>query len=160
YDLRPEELLVGLARLSGRRDSPAVVHARPTAAADSYLRSSEFCGSCHDVRLFGSDVLGTAARGEHFKRLRNAYSEWSDWAQREGRAGRTAATCQDCHMSTYPGVCEPLGQGGATNAPKPDAANAEPECPSGTRFSPRKPGFHSTAESVDASRGAEALVGS
>jgi hypothetical protein len=63
------------------------VHARPSRAAQSYLASSEFCGSCHDVRLFGTDVLGIA-KGEHFKRLRNAYTEWTDWAKIEQRAGR------------------------------------------------------------------------
>ncbi|KYF72888.1 hypothetical protein, partial [Sorangium cellulosum] len=144
YDLRPEELLLTTGqRADGRAgrssagsaggDDP-IVHGRPSASAKAYLRSSEFCGACHDVRLFGTDSLA-AARGEHFKRLRNAYTEWSDWARSEERAGRRAATCQDCHMSTYPGVCEAAPASGAAQPPAGD-----PECPPGTRFSPRPPG--------------------
>jgi hypothetical protein len=68
YHLDPRLLL-------GGAEDGARVHPAPTDATERYLASSEFCGACHDVRLFGSDVRG-AARGEHFKRLRNAYSEW------------------------------------------------------------------------------------
>jgi eukaryotic-like serine/threonine-protein kinase len=117
----PEPLLL----LGGARDG-ARVHPDPPASTDRYLRSSAFCGACHDVRLFGTDVRG-AARGEHFKRLRNAYSEWRAWANAEERAGRTAPSCQDCHMNLYPGVCE---RGGA----------ASEGCPSGFHFEARAPG--------------------
>lgn len=117
----PEPLLL----LGGARDG-ARVHPEPPASTDRYLRSSAFCGACHDVRLFGTDVRG-AARGEHFKRLRNAYSEWRTWADAEERAGRLAPSCQDCHMSLYPGVCKPGGAGGEG-------------CPSGTHFEARAPG--------------------
>ncbi|AUX43906.1 hypothetical protein SOCE26_053620 [Sorangium cellulosum] len=144
YALRPEELLLAAGQGAGPRagrpppakagiDEP-IVHGRPSASARAYLRSSEFCGACHDVRLFGTDSLG-AARGEHFKRLRNAYTEWSEWARAEERAGRRAASCQDCHMSTYPGVCEAAPAAGA--AP---AAAGDPGCPPGTRYTPRPPG--------------------
>jgi hypothetical protein len=101
-------------------------HRAPSDAARAYLRSSELCGACHDVRLFGTDVLG-AARGEHFKRLRNGYSEWRAWADEEARAGRAAPTCQGCHMSLFPGVCAAGGDGGDG-------------CPRGTHFEPRAPG--------------------
>jgi hypothetical protein len=126
YDLRPEDFLAGRG---APRDPGLTAHLRAPKASTAYLRSSELCGSCHDVRLFGSDTLG-AARGEHFKRLRNAYSEWATWASTETRAGRTPATCQDCHMSEYPGVCEPA----------PEGSSADPECPRGYRFSPRARG--------------------
>ena len=126
YDLRPADFLVGRAA-SGEASVGA--HLRTPKGARAYLRSSEFCGSCHDVRLFGTDTLG-AGRGEHFKRLRNAYSEWAAWASGEARAGRPVASCQDCHMSAYPGVCE-ADEGGRT----PD-----PVCPKGWRFAPRDPG--------------------
>jgi hypothetical protein len=109
------------------RDAGAIVHGSPSAQTSTYLRSSEFCGACHDVRLFGTDVLG-AERGEHFKRLRNAYSEWRAWADTERSAGREPATCQGCHMSQYPGVCVPA-KGAARDA----------DCPAGTRFSARPP---------------------
>ncbi|HEU4409006.1 MAG TPA: hypothetical protein VFS43_27345 [Polyangiaceae bacterium] len=124
---RPDEFLSG----RGLADPP-FVHARPSAEGRDYLRDSNFCGGCHDVRLFGTDVLGVA-KGEHFKRLRNAYSEWADWAQGEARAGRKAASCQGCHMSTFPAVCEP-GEGGEGDF------GGSPSCPPGTHASPRAPG--------------------
>ena len=101
-----------------------IVHQRSTEAAHDYRATSEFCGACHDVRLFGTDVIGKE-RGEHFKRLRNAYSEWKTWADGEERAGRTPATCQGCHMSLFPGTCEPGGSKGNDH---------DGDCPSGTHF--------------------------
>lgn len=147
YDLRPEELLLGAGARQNTVSPGAVdpvVHGRPSGAASSYLRSSEFCGSCHDVRLFGTDSIG-AAKGEHFKRLRNAYTEWAEWAKIEERAGRPASSCQDCHMSTFPGVCEPSG----ATAPAADVSGAPGKwdgvCPPGTRFAKRAPGSYPQA---------------
>jgi len=100
-------------------------HRRLDDAARAYRHSSEFCGACHDVRLFGTDAIS----GEHFKRLRNAYSEWATWATDERRAGRSPASCQDCHMSLYPAVC----------APSPGAI-AGGGCPAGTKAERRAPG--------------------
>jgi eukaryotic-like serine/threonine-protein kinase len=105
-----------------------IVHRRPPSDTKKYLQSSEFCGACHDVRLFGTDSLGVKDRGEHFKRLRNAYSEWRTWADSERAAGRKAASCQDCHMSLFPGVCVP-GDGAERTG-----------CPAGTHFESRAPG--------------------
>ncbi len=107
----------------------ARVHKLASSQEKAYLRSSEFCGSCHDVRLFGTDIIGARDRGEHFKRLRNGYSEWRAWAQDEARAGRPQSTCQDCHMSTVPGICvqDTNSRGGKG-------------CPGGTRFQARSPG--------------------
>ena len=133
YFLDPSELLVG----AGERDEPPVpggAHLRPTRSASDYLKSSEFCGSCHDVRLFGADGFGVE-KGEHFKRLRNAYSEWVVCGEAERAAGREPSSCQDCHMSLYPGVCEP-GQGDV-----PAGATAlQRACPEGTHFAARQPG--------------------
>lgn len=113
-----------------------IVHLRAPAEAKSYLASSEFCGACHDVRLFGTDSLGVRDRGEHFKRLRNAFSEWRTWADGEKAAGRKAATCQDCHMSLYPGVCV----ADAADR-KPVGASSDKEgCPKGFHFETRAPG--------------------
>jgi hypothetical protein len=133
YDLRPEDFLLGAQKRDAVPDpSSPIVHRRPPAATKAYLRSSEFCGSCHDVRLFGTDALGRGG-GEHFKRLRNAYSEWAIWAKDEARRGRTAATCQDCHMSSFPGTC-------VVNADGKDAGVEDPECPKGSHFVARAPG--------------------
>lgn len=117
--------------LVGGASDGAHVHPEAPGRTARYLATSEFCGACHDVRLFGTDV-GGALRGEHFKRLRNAYSEWRAWADGEERAGRPAATCQDCHMSLYPGVCAPGGDGGDG-------------CPGGTHFVARAPGTRAEA---------------
>jgi len=140
YDIRTDSLFHEGARGAFGSSGPAnapdpVVHRRPAERTDAYLRTSEFCGSCHDVRLFGTDVLG-ARQGEHFKRLRNAYTEWTVYAKDQERRGKTAATCQDCHMSTYPGICEP----GA-----PESGQDEPECPKGMHFVARKPGVYPEA---------------
>jgi hypothetical protein len=134
YQLDASELIddrSGRAEASrGARANPRKIaaHLRPRPETARHLRSSEMCGACHDVRLFGSDVLG-ARRGESFKRLRNAYSEWRAWSQAEQLAGRPPASCQDCHMSEFPGVCLP-----------DRGASASAMCPPGTRFEPRDPG--------------------
>lgn len=161
YDLRPEELILGAGARPAREGAGGIdpiVHGRPSRAAASYLRSSEFCGSCHDVRLFGTDSFGIA-KGEHFKRLRNAYTEWTEWAKREERAGRPAASCQDCHMSTFPGVCEPSGE----TVPASDTSGSAPGkwdgvCPPGTRFAKRAPGSYPTALAADNSPAATEAV--
>ncbi len=133
YFLDVRELLLGA---SGTPVVPGGVHARPSESAKRYLRSSEFCGACHDVRLFGSDVIGVR-KGEHFKRLRNAYSEWRAWSKTERADGRQPASCQDCHMSTFPGICVPVSEAPAL----PDSASAlRRGCPEGTRFVAREPG--------------------
>lgn len=112
-----------------------IVHKRTAPETKTYLQSSEFCGACHDVRLFGTDSIGVRERGEHFKRLRNAYSEWRTWSDTEKAAGRKAASCQDCHMSLYPGVCVADGDaGGAT------AGSGKEGCPPGFHFEARAPG--------------------
>lgn len=126
YSLDPE--LLGGAVFDG----PPGQHALIPETTRRYLRSSEFCGACHDVRLFGTDVIGVQ-KGEHFKRLRNAYSEWRAFAQKEREAGRQAPSCQDCHMSTYPGVC----RSGVRSGP-PSAVDRS--CPSGTHFVEVEPG--------------------
>jgi len=113
-----------------------IVHKRTPSDAKSYLATSEFCGACHDVRLFGTDSLGVRERGEHFKRLRNAYSEWRTWADAEKSAGRKAATCQDCHMSLYPGVCV----AGPAKAGASGGTGGNEGCPPGTHFERRGPG--------------------
>ncbi|MEZ4226857.1 MAG: hypothetical protein R3B13_38305 [Polyangiaceae bacterium] len=131
YALSPQVLLSGV-------ELPGALHGRLEDDTRAHLRSSEFCGSCHDVRLFGTDVVGIRERGEHFKRLRNAYSEWRAWADAESRAGRTPASCQDCHMTQFPGICAP-GKGSAeASAPLQQA------CPPGTHFVEKPPGSYVT----------------
>lgn len=139
YLLDPAELLVDAP---GRSDAPTVpgnVHRRPSDEARTYLQSSQFCGACHDVRLFGADAIATPVHGEPFRRLRNAYSEWVDWAALETSKGRTPADCQDCHMSSFPGVCVP-GDAPAPIAGETDMTALRRGCPPGTHFESRAPG--------------------
>jgi len=134
YHVRPGALTRGAPIVPGG-------HARPDAASTDYLQSSEFCGSCHDVRLFGTDARAVDATGEHFKRLRNAYSEWVDWAEKERAEGREASSCQDCHMSLYPGICVSEAEAPPRNPFRQTRYTAlERACPDGTRFSPVEPG--------------------
>ncbi|HSE83804.1 MAG TPA: multiheme c-type cytochrome, partial [Thermodesulfobacteriota bacterium] len=51
-----------------------------------FLKSSEFCGSCHDV---------IDARG---LRIEEAFTEW-----KESEYAEKGITCQDCHMRSLPG---------------------------------------------------------
>lgn len=132
YRIEPSALL---GATGPARAGDPVVHRRSDGQATAYRRTSEFCGTCHDVRLFGTDVIGKE-RGEHFKRLRNGYSEWRAWAEGETARGRRASTCQDCHMSLYPGVCLP----GAAPAGGADNRVQNGGCPSGTHFEARAPG--------------------
>jgi len=127
----------GVLLLSGAAGSDAVpggAHRRTSAEAKAYLRSSEFCGSCHDVRLFGADAI-RAKFGERFKRLRNAYTEWVRYGERERSLGRSPASCQDCHMSLFPAVCEP-----GTADPIAGATALARACPPGTHVAARPPG--------------------
>jgi hypothetical protein len=139
YFLDPAELLAGAG---GRPDAALVsggVHRRPSDEAKAYLRSSQFCGACHDVRLFGTDAIAGPRRGEHFRRLRNAYSEWADWATLEQGAGREPADCQGCHMSSFPGVCV-SGDPPAPVAGETQITALRRGCPPGTHFESRAPG--------------------
>lgn len=153
YDMNPATFFAQPGRFSGSSTTASnkldpIVHRRPDPEAKAYLRTSEFCGTCHDVRLFGTDVVGVR-QGEHFKRLRNAYTEWTVYAQDVQRRGKTPATCQDCHMSTYPGICEP-------GAPK--SGQDEPECPSGMHFVARNPGEYPEAFKAANSAGPTPVV--
>jgi hypothetical protein len=146
YLLDEKSLLTTRLGAGGAGD-PIVHRATPTDAK-KYVESSEFCGACHDVRLFGTDTLGIRDRGEHFKRLRNAYSEWRAWADGEKAAGRKAATCQDCHMSLYPGVCVADGE-------KPAPRDG---CPQGFHFEARAPGEHARGLVASSSSGPVAIA--
>jgi len=69
------------------------------SAENPFLSSSEFCGSCHDVRLPRPDPV----TGEPFQRLENLFSEWQSgpYNSPNNPHGRVVS-CQDCHMSLYP----------------------------------------------------------
>ena len=60
---------------------------RHRAAGSPFIRSSSFCGSCHDVTT--PDGL----------RLEEAFSEWKN-----SPAAKRGVTCQHCHMGPEPGI--------------------------------------------------------
>ncbi len=70
-----------------------------TSTPDPYLRSSEFCGTCHDVRPLNPDDV----TGEPFQRLENLFTEWqtSGWNSTNNPTGQIVS-CQDCHMDAGP----------------------------------------------------------
>jgi len=144
YSLDPRELISASTIAPETQATLAGgAHLRPSEAAASYLRSSEFCGACHDVRLFGTDGLRGSA-SEPFMRLRNAYSEWSAWATLERAGGREPASCQDCHMSLYPGVCV-ADESEADADGSPATGLLDRACPTGTHFEARAPGSYADA---------------
>jgi hypothetical protein len=75
---------------------PNPIHQSTNSA---YLKSSEFCGACHDVRPRAADVI----EGEDFQRLEDLFTEWQ-----KGPYGPIAnivggvVSCQDCHMDAGP----------------------------------------------------------
>jgi hypothetical protein len=135
YSLEPDVLL-SLAGDDPRELVPGGAHRRLGTAEREYLASSELCGTCHDVRLFGTDVLGRA-KGEHFKRLRNGYTEWLAYRDARAARGMRAPSCQDCHLSSFPGVCVAAVPGEIHSRVTPLEASG---CPPGTRFERREPG--------------------
>lgn len=86
-----------------------------------YLKTGQFCGACHDVRLSPPDDLATPRveaepiHNEPFLRLENLFTEWylsplnlhpasdlrnNPYLDDEGKPRRIV--CQDCHMSLFP----------------------------------------------------------
>ncbi len=71
------------------------------AEENPMFATSNFCGTCHDVRSPKPDVV----TGEPFLRVEETFTEWqeSDWATGGGSSPmEEPVTCQDCHMSNYP----------------------------------------------------------
>jgi hypothetical protein len=67
-------------------DSTSVETSHPSAGS-AYIKSSQFCGDCHDV---------TAPNGV---RLEEAFSEWQN-----SPAAKQGITCQNCHMGPVQGI--------------------------------------------------------
>lgn len=93
------------------------------ARPSGFLRSAEFCGSCHDVRIPVRDPI----TDEPFQRLENLFTEWRSgpYATDNNPYGRVV-TCQDCHMSLYPqtdpGVRPRIRVAGDEDAPEREHA--------------------------------------
>jgi len=97
-----------------------------------YLRESEFCGSCHDVRTPPDAALADAVdpeTGEPFQRLENLFTEWKNgpYGPINNEVGGVVS-CQDCHMDLGPP--EPAGsyaEGETTVFPRPNQVEEREE---------------------------------
>ncbi len=69
-----------------------------------FLRSSEFCIACHDVRVPSGNAIAPEDATLPYFRLENLGTEWAEqgYADPEGNPFGQVVRCQDCHMSLYP----------------------------------------------------------
>ncbi len=74
----------------GPFDSDSASLGSHNSKKNTYLKSSQFCGECHDV---------TSPQGV---RLEEAFSEWHN-----SPAAKAGVTCQSCHMGQTPGRAMP-----------------------------------------------------
>jgi hypothetical protein len=97
-----------------------------------YLRTGEFCGTCHDVRTPPDAALADAVdpeTGEPFQRLENLFTEWQKGPYgMENNSVGGVVTCQDCHMDLGPPA--PAGsfaEGETTVFPRPGQVDEREE---------------------------------
>jgi MYXO-CTERM domain-containing protein len=79
----------------GPRSDPAT-NMRHGSAQSDFLRSSELCGTCHELDHPTRNRVSLTGEDQGYRLpLQTTYSEWlgSDFAR-----GATAETCQSCHM--------------------------------------------------------------
>ena len=100
YQLDPRRFVSRRAAASA--PASQIVHGRRAAGDARYLASSEFCGACHDVRLFGTDTIGGATRRALQATAQRVLGVGDVGRRRERRRARARRRCQDCHMSLYP----------------------------------------------------------
>ena len=68
--------------------------------ADSFQRSSRFCGVCHDVSNPAQAMDPVTQPPHEYGVEQRTYSEWKlSWYATQGESG----TCQSCHMPKYTG---------------------------------------------------------
>jgi hypothetical protein len=95
-----------------RADALVVGH---TNQVDTFYRTGEFCGVCHNVSSPLYATNSTTQSPHEYGPIERTYSEWKlSWYAQQGRSG----TCQSCHMEYAPGYAANL-----SNAPlRPDVA--------------------------------------
>ncbi len=97
---------------------------------DGYLRSSEFCGACHDVRTPpGAGLTEDPLTGEPFQRLENLFTEWKNgpYGPINNQVGGVVS-CQDCHMDVGPPAPAATYPSGATTVyPRPSMVTERDE---------------------------------
>lgn len=69
-----------------------------------FIRSSEFCIACHDVRVPTGNLIAPEEEDLPSFRLENLGTEWAvqGYADPNGNPFGQVVRCQDCHMSMYP----------------------------------------------------------
>lgn len=71
----------------------------PEKDHSAYLRSAQFCGACHDVRVPNTPDTLT---GKPFQRIENLFTEWAEGPYNSAKNPHgKAVSCTDCHMSLY-----------------------------------------------------------
>lgn len=86
-------------------DEPNAFHESSTDPEKiDFLRSSEFCIACHDVRVPNANVITQEDAQLPYFRLENLGTEWATqgYANPDGNPFGQVVRCQDCHMSLYP----------------------------------------------------------
>ena len=97
-----------------------------------YLRTGDFCGTCHDVRTPPDAALATAVdpeTGESFQRLENLFTEWQNgpYGPVNNMVGEVV-TCQDCHMDLGPPLAAgSYAEGETTVFPRPSQVEERDE---------------------------------
>ncbi len=86
FPLSPGRTKYGLFGSGDNGDKKALRNAFHRSRQGDFLKTSEFCGSCHDV----VDPKGL--------RIEEAFTEWN-----ESIYAKKGITCQDCHMRALPG---------------------------------------------------------
>jgi hypothetical protein len=97
-----------------------------------YLRESEFCGTCHDVRTPPDGALADSVdpvTGEPFQRLENLFTEWKNgpYGPINNKVGGVVS-CQDCHMDLGPPkAAGSYAEGETTVFPRPNMVDEREE---------------------------------
>lgn len=130
-----DALPAGPAPEAGELNSAHISSPDPADAA--YIRSSEFCIACHDVRVPNPNLLVPEGDPSFF-RLENLGTEWASqgYAKAEGNPFGEVVRCQDCHMSLYP-------YGEPVTYDVPDPTTGDP-----VRVTSPRPGVFATAKAA------------
>lgn len=99
---------------------------------DGYLRTSKFCGTCHDVRTPPDAALANPVdpeTDEPFQRLENLFTEWKNgpYGPINNQVGGVVS-CQDCHMDLGPPkAAGSYAEGETTVFPRPNQVEEREE---------------------------------
>jgi len=128
FELTPGDTKFGPLENAEYNPVHASAHGLDINMQEGYLRTGEFCGSCHDVRTPPDSNLRIAVdpvTNEPFQRLENLFTEWKNGPYGPvNNAVGGVVNCQDCHMDLGPPA--PAGsyaEGETTVYPRPSYVN-------------------------------------